>query len=141
MLLVFLTCLLFACSETGADKNASPPADLIPRDKLVSVIKDVHLLEAAISIRRTPGAVKNSVGDYDIFKKHNVTREQYDKSIAWYSLHLEQFRDIYNEVFDQLKNEQALRYKTSGAKPAPAATGSKPPQTHSLPGMNKPPAK
>lgn len=119
-LLFLLFIGLAACNsgnpETG--KSDVPPADLIPREAMVKVLKDVHLLEATLAARKTAVGITDPVGDYDVFKKNGVTREQYDNSIAWYSKHLEAFKEIYNTVFDELKREQAMQQKPGTAAPA-----------------------
>lgn len=111
---------LAACSSGNpeAGKTDTPPADLIPRDAMVKLLKDVHLLEATLAARKTAVGITDPIGDFDVFKKNNVTREQYDRSIGWYSKHLEEFKEIYNTVFDELKQEQSMQQK-SGTPAAP----------------------
>lgn len=128
--LLFLLFLSLAACNSGnpeAGKSDAPPADLIPREAMVKILKDVHLLEATLAARKTAVGITDPVGEFDVFKKNGVTREQYNNSIAWYSKHLEAFKEIYNTVFDELKREQALQQKPG--TPAPAAPT--PPQQQS----------
>lgn len=122
-LLFLLFTGLAACNSgtTENGKSDTPPADLIPREAMVKLLKDVHLLEATLAARKTAVGITDPVGDFDVFKKNNVTREQYERSIGWYSKHLEEFKEIYNTVFDELKQEQALQQQSGAAPPAAPA--------------------
>jgi hypothetical protein len=131
LLLLFLGLAACNSGNTENGKTDAPPADLIPRETMVKVLKDVHLLEATLAARKTAVGITDPVGDFDVFKKNGVTREQYDRSIGWYSKHLEEFKEIYNTVFDELKSEQSLQQKPGTAAPAANA----PPQQ---PGPMKP---
>lgn len=127
---LFLLLVLFAFScNTQEKENLSEPAGLIPEDKIVQVLADVHLLEATLSIRspqpsmtRTPfdphrdttvraivqeAMNKEPIGFYDIFKKHGVTRKQYETSMQWYSAKPEKLNELYDKVIVELTKRQA----------------------------------
>ncbi|TND08244.1 MAG: hypothetical protein FD123_2499 [Bacteroidetes bacterium] len=105
ILFFILPFLLFACGEK---KTAVPvPADLIPRDKMVEVMTDVHLLEAAMQISSVPGPEHKEFANYDIFKKYGYTHDQYERSIAWYSTRLEDFDKMYDEVLARISRKMA----------------------------------
>lgn len=106
------------------------PEDLIPEEKMVQVLVDVHLLEAALSIR-TPQAThtrgpitmehfqdtslpnfsadpntKDPLPLYDIFKKHGVTKKQYESSMKWYCSEPDKLSLLYDEVITELTTRQ-----------------------------------
>jgi hypothetical protein len=120
---------LFACNQAPVDA-VEKPSDLIPEEKMVQVLVDVHLLEATLNVRtpqvtRTQSPlplemprdtiIKGVVFDpkapppiawYDIFKKHGVTKTQYEASMKWYSSQPEELNKIYDEVINALTTQQ-----------------------------------
>lgn len=127
-----VVCFVFALISCGEEKTAVvEPADLVDREKMVAVLADVHLLEAALSLPtsapnlvrdrppRLPGQPasmetappsfekKEELGYYDIFKKHGVTREQYEQTMAWYTSHPEKLTVLYDDVITELTKRQA----------------------------------
>lgn len=121
--------LLSACS--GDEPEAlKKPDDLIPEEKMVLVLTDVHMLEGALAVRsnsasemrnpvnpmnlrKDPSVVplpinpKNALQYYDIFKKHEVTREQYEKTMSWYTSNPDQLNEIYDKVLVELTRRQS----------------------------------
>ncbi|MGL5889056.1 MAG: DUF4296 domain-containing protein, partial [Bacteroidia bacterium] len=107
---LFLTLLLaFGCSEPEGPTLPPEPENLIEQEKMVQVLADVHLMEAALGMRsplisqarpkrpgmnpqtgqQTPIIPENiglkSMPYFDIFKKHGVTFKQYESSMTWYA--------------------------------------------------------
>src|SRR4051812_49024630 len=102
--LILSLLFLFSCGHST--KPVSPePDNLIPQDKMVEIVADVHLLEATLAIRSpatkrplnhlpqeflrdsvSPISVEPSKKDtlpyYNIFKRHEVTQQQYESSMA-----------------------------------------------------------
>jgi len=137
--MLFVLILLFGCSEPDpAVPTIERPGDLIEEAKMVEVMADVHMLEAAISATTPPprsrgpmlapgqDAVHNNPVDgyenrkplpyYDIFIKHKVSREQYEKSMQYYSSDPAAFALLYDKViaeltkrYEELKNKQAAK--------------------------------
>lgn len=110
MCIVFLF-LLAACSSAPVSTiDDSPPKDLIPHAKMVTVMVDVHLLEAGITIHdgnaATTGKPKEPIPFYDVMKKNGVTKDQYDRSFRYYSLHLDEMNRLYDEVLSELTRIQ-----------------------------------
>ena len=127
-LLFVVILFLFSCN-TPEKETIPEPADLIPEDKIVQVLADVHLLEATLSIRSPQPAMprapfdphrdttvraivqeamnKEPIGFYDIFKKHGVTRKQYEASMQWYAAKPEKLNELYDKVIVELTKRQA----------------------------------
>lgn len=131
---------LSSCGEKVQDatQNISmdKPVDLIPEDKMILVLTDVHLLEGAIGfnvprpasimpnimngeqIRQIPAVTdQKAMPYYDIFKKHGVTRLQFEESFRWYSMDTEKFTLMYDEVINELVRRQAEEQGTPVAQP------------------------
>ena len=89
---VILFTVLFGCkSET--------PDDLIPRDKFVPLLIDMHITDAILIEKRLydrdlkEGSYYNS-----LFKKHSTTRKQFEKSLRHYASNPAEIEEIYAEV-------------------------------------------
>ncbi len=79
--------------------------DLIPKNKLISIITEMHIMDALSSDYEIHPyfPVGDSVHIYDnIFKKYKVTSAQFDTTIASYTKRPDLFLDIYNEVLIRL---------------------------------------
>ncbi len=127
--LVFALFLLFSCNNAPS-KAIVKPVDLIPEVQMVQIIADVHLLEAALNVRspqvnqprmpltleiRRDTAITPIIADpnaklpldwYNIFKKYNVTKKQYETSMKWYASQPEVLNGIYDEVVTELTKRQ-----------------------------------
>ena len=134
LLSILLVLAIVAGCSTPEGKSGpamEEPDDLIPREKMILVIADVHLLEASLGLRapappsRMPNQVpgqpfipteapaalpevtqQKSLPYYDIFKKHGVTLEQYRSSYQWYTLDPEEYGLMYDEVINELTRRQ-----------------------------------
>lgn len=94
-------------SEANSEITLEKPTYLIPEDKMIQVLADVHLLEGAVgfNVPRPPSMIpdvndpamirqipavsqQQSIPYYDIFKEHSCTRDQFERSLQWYSMDL-----------------------------------------------------
>lgn len=103
-LLVLFSTLLFSCS--GSDKVVIPN-DVLQVEKMAEVMVDIHLMEAAMNINAANTDKFNTSLRIDIFKKHNITKEQYDKSYDFYTKNPEQLGEVYQMVLNSLSRLQA----------------------------------
>ncbi len=128
-MLLLLLVLVIACqNEAEKVKLPDQPTDLIAKEKMIQVLADVHLLEAALSNHTSknpnnfPGVrangneleeeanvvtVAKKIPYYNIFKKHGVTQKQYESSITWYAAQPEVYNEIYSGVITELSRRQA----------------------------------
>lgn len=83
---------------------------LIPENKLVKILADVHLADAmTYNVRlRYVMSRRDSVSYYaPILNKYGVTRKQFDSTIAWYSANPEKYDAVYEKVLDRMNRMQA----------------------------------
>ena len=93
--LAFIFVLFFSCSNNKY---------WIPEDKMVEILVDYHLTEGvAFSNNRefSYDITQQTVRDL-VFDKHGITKEQFDTSIYYYSVHIEKLDRIYEKVLQQL---------------------------------------
>ena len=107
VLILFCT-LFFACSSKQSEVI---PPEVLPREKMVQVLLDVHLLEASMNMGASPGVVISSPAEVqmsaDVLKKHNISKAQYDQSMSYYSLRPTELSEIYQLVLNELSKMQA----------------------------------
>lgn len=100
-------CVILWCS--CSDDKA--PDYLIPEDTMVSLLIDVHLVDAYFYEMYEPTYLEEYMTDsmtvaYSaIFEKYGVTADRFTKSIDYYTDRPETFRAIYEKVILQLNNK------------------------------------
>ncbi len=97
---------LFACN----DRVVSIPDNVLSREKMTSVMVDVQLVEAALSVNQLKGddAKKTAINYYDsVLKQHNISREEFDVSFKYYAEHPGLLEQIYEDVLNELSKKQA----------------------------------
>lgn len=92
--------LLFSCGP-------SKPSDILPPKKMEAFLYDYHIAKAFgddedYSKRYT----KEFYLDYT-FKKHNITKEEFDRSLTWYTRHVTEMKAIYENVSKRLSDDKA----------------------------------
>ncbi len=94
--------------------NCSQERDLpIEEDKLVKVIRDIHIAESAM--QNLIDLTKDSVGEiyYDqVFRIHQVSREDFDTSMAILRRDPEKMGLIYDRVLEDMEvlNDTIFQY-------------------------------
>jgi hypothetical protein len=113
-------CLIFMLASCAEKKDAPAasdpiPADsLIPREKMILLLTDVHMVEAALLLERNEGLVsKDKTGFYydGIFAKYNISRSRYDANMKHYSQNPMEMAKMYEKVIREIQNKQK-RYPT-----------------------------
>ncbi len=110
---LFITLLVIFFVSCRQQKEAVP-ADIIPIEKMVPVMIDIHLVEAAISNKNLPrdsSIVVYSLYEKDIFKKHNISDSIYRKSFNYYTARPAMMDKLYEMVVDSLSlREEQKRF-------------------------------
>jgi hypothetical protein len=132
---LFALFILFSCNRAPEKNAIEKPDDLIPEEKMVHVLAEVHLLEGTLSsktpeVTRPHGPITMElpkdtlihrvtidpnaappIGWYDIFKKYGVTKKQYISSMNWYCSQPETLNEIYDKVIEELTTRQLKERK------------------------------
>ena len=103
--IIFLlsACFLgFACERP--DELTKPPADLLSKEQMTSLLIDLHLAEAKMSYLDVRSADSIEIlyrnYEYAIFEDHGVTDSAYFRSYEYYLDHMEGLEAIYSAVVD-----------------------------------------
>ncbi len=101
--LLFLACL-GACTS-----RPEPPPDILPRDKLLEVMVDFQMVEAAVQSAKSQGEAGQTARYYYdmVLEKHQITREQFRQSIQWYQDHMAAMDSLYSDLIDSLSGLQS----------------------------------
>lgn len=96
-----------SCGEK-AEKSISIPTHILSKEKIAQVITDIHIAEAESTLNAiSDSTFKRSVYFEEIFEKHQITKQQYEESLAFYISHPEVFNKIYEQVLSDLSKMQA----------------------------------
>lgn len=84
------------------------PSDVISRDKMKEVTKDMVLAQSYIDNQYSmPDSVKEAYFR-SVLERHGLTEAQYDTSLAWYGGNLPMLTKIYEQIIEELKSEAIL---------------------------------
>lgn len=112
LIAVLLCTLLFSCKEEK-DIPLSPAivaADsLISSDRMILIMSDVHIIEAALLLERNEGREPQEKAGYYyqcIFNKYHISQGRYDQNLLYYRQNPENFEKMYEKVIDILETRQ-----------------------------------
>ncbi len=112
-ILFFAVFTFFACSKPPVEK----PENLIREDRMVEILVDAHIAEAAFNSRRHRDTIvgKSSSADfyYSILQKHGVQDSVFEKSLIFYASQPRRFEKMYRQVMNHLTQ---LEHEFSGRK-------------------------
>jgi hypothetical protein len=90
------------------------PADVLPIEKMVPVMIDIHLVEAAVSSKNLPrdsSIIVYDLYEKDVFKKYSIQDSIYRKSFNYYTSHPALMDKLYEMVVDSLSlREEQKRF-------------------------------
>ncbi len=113
VIILLIPLFLISC---GKGQGRSSHRDLIPKDKFVDILVEIHMMDA---ITNGPEFYRKfDTGDSiniheEIFRKYDVTQAQFDSTYVSYSRKPEKYLKIYDDVIlklnlklDQLKDKK-----------------------------------
>ncbi|MDR3706465.1 MAG: DUF4296 domain-containing protein [Paludibacteraceae bacterium] len=100
--IVFLLGLLISLTALSC-KKSSQPKDVLPEEKMTSVMIDLYLFDGSASVKQIPVGDSTRIPYYNaILKKHGITLAQYDSSMVWYAKHTPILQKMHQRVVDSL---------------------------------------
>lgn len=102
---ILFTIILIACS------TEKTPDYVIPKDKMIDIIVDIHMTDAMMTIVEVRRDIMKTYSDsvYDqIFDNYGYNRHDFDTSVYYYSYDINKFDDIYKEVLNILSEKEAF---------------------------------
>lgn len=105
---LFLIALLFFVGCKSQLDLPDPPEDLISKEEMVVITKELMLVEAAIELRYgqiTKFHKISTASGKAILEKHKCTEDRYFRSLKYYSTNEEEIDFIYSSILDSLNVE------------------------------------
>jgi hypothetical protein len=100
--------LLAGC--TGGIRQPDPPSDLIGRDSMVMVLREIVVLESYMQTRYQSVHIYHkamSASGKKCLKKYRISPDRFERSYGYYVSHQQELQSIYTEVLDSLTKEAA----------------------------------
>ncbi|MFO8129205.1 MAG: DUF4296 domain-containing protein [Bacteroidales bacterium] len=98
--------LFFSCYNSDAGKERSKqPKPALTVDQMAGVLTDMHLAQSTLKFRQDRGLRHRDSSEhlhYIIFRKHNITQEEFEKSMDYYKHDLKKYDLIYEKVLENL---------------------------------------
>lgn len=110
-LILFFTAIMLVASGCK-DKVIEKPKNLIDRDKMVDIIYDLALLEAAKS--QTAGTYQYPRSSKFLKEKYKIDSLTFAQSTQYYASDMKEYKKIYEEVKERLNAENT---RLNGGKP------------------------
>ena len=105
---LFFVCFVALLGCESKLKLPPAPKDLIPRDSMVSLLKDMAVLESYMQNRyQNVNAfykVMSESGKYYLNSK-NISEERFERSFTHYVSRQNELQSMYSEVIDSLTKE------------------------------------
>ena len=81
------------------------PGYVVKPHKMENLLYDYHLA----MVMATSASIEKREAYYDyVFRKHGITREEFDTSMVWYTRNGEELAEIYKNVETRLEREETL---------------------------------
>jgi len=105
MLVSLLT--LFSCEKRAVAK----PDNLIEKDKMVDILYDVAIIQAASTVNASKFAEEGIQPDSYIYKKYGVDSVAFAASNRYYASDPHNYKKMYGEIFYRLEENMKSRNK------------------------------
>ena len=105
---VFLALVFFA----ACNKPAEVPSWVIPENKMVSMLVQIHIAEARVSLKNLPADSSNKYFVYlkeKIYAGYKIDSSTFKKSFRYYANDAKQLDKIYASVVDSLSLRETLK--------------------------------
>lgn len=100
--------LLAGC--TGGIRQPEPPSDLIGRDSMAMVLREIVVLESYMQTRYQSVHIyykAMSASGKKCLEKYHIAPDRFERSYGYYVSHQQELQSIYTEVLDSLTREAA----------------------------------
>jgi hypothetical protein len=105
--------ILLSLSGCGGIKD-NKPADLIPEEKMIEILTDIHIADAVVEQKYTtqkPDLPLTNALYTRIYKNYGITAARYKSSYKYYEAHPALMDKIYTQVITELSKKEALLNK------------------------------
>ena len=113
-----LSVLMVSCNSLLKSK----PSGLLNESKMTDILVDMHLTEASLraandSISRLNDTADLRIRFAEVFRKNNVTPDDFNQSLRYYLEQIDELDKIYSEVISRLSLLDATLQQRANRKP------------------------
>ncbi|MEM6892630.1 MAG: DUF4296 domain-containing protein [Bacteroidota bacterium] len=101
-----ITLLLFLMLVGCAEKVVEPSANVIPREKMITILYDLALLNATNTSFRNVMQKQNKQMMELLYERHNIDSLQFAESDLYYASKPLEYEYIYEQIESRLKKKQ-----------------------------------
>src|SRR4051812_4103443 len=107
--IVLCVALCVSC-RPKSDEDEQPPPYILNEQLFLKVLTDCYLGEGAagINVKSVTGEKFDSAYIFNPFADNNITKQQFDTTIVYYSKHPQKLKEIYNKLLDNLSQILAV---------------------------------
>lgn len=105
----FKVIFLFIAFVSCQSNETEIPKNLIPEEELISILADIHIMDAASKQNIIDNNHKIKIKHEQflgVLQFHNVSKDQFDSTISYHKDNPTYFLKIYEKVENTLKKEQ-----------------------------------
>jgi hypothetical protein len=100
----------------------SKPSGTLSEERMAEVLVDIHLTEAMLklnndSVSRVSDTAGLRIRFAEVFRKNDVSPDDFNQSLTWYMQHIEELDKIYTNVINRLTELDARTAKESSSIP------------------------
>ncbi|PKQ64649.1 hypothetical protein BZG01_14040 [Labilibaculum manganireducens] len=110
-ILLFFICCAFTFLISCKENNKNTPQ--LNEDQFTKMLIDIHIIDGTLesqNIYRSGDNYRPSYYYNSIFQKYNITRDQFDSCVSYYSNNTKRFTQIYDVIIDSL-NRLETQYR------------------------------
>lgn len=109
-IIVALALIVIAACGNGNKPQEKRPDDIIPKAKMIDLMVDMYIIESANNMRMMDrDTLKPSYGDFfaTTMEKYDVTLDEFERSLQYYSEKPEDINEIYDETLERLSKMES----------------------------------
>ncbi|GAB3238012.1 hypothetical protein GCM10027346_30180 [Hymenobacter seoulensis] len=115
---------LLALGVTGCQKpdDIAPPRQLLPRDKMVRLLVELHTLEARTDASALPSDSARALFRQEqkrLYTRYQTTDSAFQQSYQYYAIHDKDLDEIYATVIDSLTQQEKRQDKSGTSATSP----------------------
>lgn len=100
---IFIVLCMESCGEQKSD-------EILSESKLEEVLYDYHIALSMSNSLKTEDTYKKASFKNYVFQKHQITEEQFDSTMVWYTRNTGKLSEIYNRL-NQRFDKEKTRFK------------------------------
>jgi hypothetical protein len=111
LLIIPVLLILLSCNRESPILN-SRPSGVLSKEKMIDLLVDINLAESALRVglpaHNLPSdSIYQKSQFIKVFEKNEVKPDDFDKSLNYYTEHVEDLNEIYLEVINKLSMMEA----------------------------------